>query len=76
MERPKCEIPDCERPATEMVGLLHDFRYRLTCRNHKSHWYDKGGFGCWFAKLEGYIEDKSIEEHFRDNQARAATRGE
>jgi len=77
MERPKCEIPDCERPAGWLLRLHHDRKAWLTCDDHRDRWYDKGGYGCIVAPLGAcrWVDDKTIEEHFCDNQARAAKRG-
>lgn len=77
MDRPKCQwggIGGCERPATWMVGIAHDYRFRLSCKDHRDDWNKHGDLFCWLGELKGYLEDRTIEEVLHDNQVRAKAR--
>jgi hypothetical protein len=50
-----------------MIGIAHDYKFRLSCDDHRDDW-NKGDLFCYVAQLKGYLPDRSIEEVFRDNE--------
>lgn len=44
-----------------MVGFVHSYRFRLSCKDHLDDW-SKSGAVCWCSELRGFFGDMDQSE--------------